>query len=99
MCVQKQDRTRRFCVYSLYYSGTGNGNGTGTGYSGFSYGLSCGLSGGRKKQLTFLRKWNIIILAKKSDYVFHNATSLLLEVRQHLYNITALCDFPQLFDK
>ena len=53
MCVQKQDRIRRFCVYSLYYSGTGNGNGTGTGYSGFSYGLSGGLSGGRKKQLIF----------------------------------------------
>ena len=69
MCVQKQDRIRRFCVYSLYYSGNGNGNGygTGTGYSGFSYGLSGGLSGGQKKQLTFPWKWHIIILAKKSD--------------------------------
>ena len=51
MCVQKQDRIRRFCVYSLYYSGTGNGNGT--GYSGFSYGLSGGLSDGRKKIVDF----------------------------------------------
>lgn len=71
MCVQKQDRIRLFCVYSLYYSGNGNGTGTGTGtgYSGFSYGLSGGLSGGRKKQLTFLWKWHIIILAKKSDCI------------------------------
>lgn len=53
MCVQKQDRIRRFCLYSLYYSGTGTGNGTGTGYSGFSYGLSGGLSDGRKKIVDF----------------------------------------------
>ena len=51
MCVQKQGRIRRFCVYSLYYSGTGNGNGN--GYSGFSYGLSGGLSDGRKKIVDF----------------------------------------------
>ena len=53
MCVQKQDRIQLFCVYSLYYSGNGNGYGTGTGYSGFSYGLSGGLSDGRKKIVDF----------------------------------------------
>lgn len=53
MCVQKQDRIRRFCVYSLYYSDTGNGYGTGTGYSGFSGGLSGGFSGGQKETVDF----------------------------------------------
>lgn len=69
-CVCKGKTAYGGFAYILFnYSGTGTGNGNGTGYSGFSYGLSGGLSGGRKKQLTFLWKWHIIILAKKSDCI------------------------------
>lgn len=56
-------------IYSFLFYGYGTGDGTGTGYSGFSYGLSAGLSYGQRKLLTFPEFRHIIILAKKSESI------------------------------
>lgn len=59
-------------IYSFLFYGYGNGNGTDTGYSGFSNGLSVGLSVGRFSNLHI----------EKKICVCYNASRLKIEVIQ-----------------